>query len=132
MTGYWKDKGNGVSVWEAYPSPLNHVVRVESDVITNLTVSANTSGSTRTDFVVVEVDTTVEPDVLGGNTGAIKIIENQTIGSDAGANRFKLAEITVANNATSIEAVDILSTIYFVRLNPVTFDPNTTQGHSHD
>lgn len=132
VSGYWKDNGAGVSVWEPYTKNYNHVVRVELDEDMELTVPDNTSGSPRIDFVVVEVDTAAEPNVLGTNVAQIKIVTGQVADADAGANRYKLAEITVADSETEIEAGHIADKRYYVRLAPVTFDPNFPSGHNHD
>lgn len=85
--------------------------RVESDATVNVTVSANASGNDRIDIACIKVDTGVTPDDEASNVASIIIVEGTPAASPSVPStpndHYKLAEIAVANGASSITNANI-------------------------
>jgi len=92
-----------------YCSSLLTQMRISLDAITQLTIDANSSGSTRIDSICIKVDTTVTADADADNVASLVVVKgtpgagNPTIP----ANHQELARITVANGASVITATEI-------------------------
>lgn len=89
---------NTVKFWEA-------VITVYTAVV----ITANTSGSTRIDLICVKMDTAVTPDEHASNIATLVAVAG-TPGAGVPAtpdNYAKLAEIEVANGASTIVTADI-------------------------
>lgn len=88
------------------------VVRVTSDGLENVTIAANSTGSTRYDFIYIKVDAdklnnpaTTGLDVV---TYVVQRSTTQTVDSNGAlANGVLIAEVTVANGASSIANASI-------------------------
>lgn len=89
---------------------LTKTWRVENDATTSaLTIAANGSGSARVDLVCVKVDTAVTPDGEATNVATVVVVTG-TPGAGVPAtpsNYLKLAEVAVANGASSITNANI-------------------------
>lgn len=73
------------------------------------TIAANSSGSARVDLVCAKMDTTIVPDEFASNIATIVIVTG-TPGAGVPAtpsNHYKLAEVAVANGASSIVNANI-------------------------
>ena len=89
---------NTVKFWEAIIT-----------VSTAVTITANTSGSTRIDLICVKMDTAVTPDEHASNIATLVAVAG-TPGAGAPTlpdNYAKLAEVEVANGAATIVNADI-------------------------
>lgn len=85
--------------------------------VSNVTITANTSGSTRVDAIVVWIDTAATPDSTASNVAKLKAVvgtsasalSDAAIQTDLGAGIpfLRLANVTVVNGASSIEDDDI-------------------------
>lgn len=74
-----------------------------------LSISSNSSGSTRIDLVCLKIDTGASPDYYASDVAELIIVEG-TPGAGAPAtpsNHLLLAEVEVVNGASSIEDADI-------------------------
>jgi len=92
---------NTVKFWEAIIT-----------VSTAVTITANTSGSTRIDLICVKMDTTVTPDEHASNIATLVAVAG-TPGAGVPAtpdNYAKLAEVEVASGASTIVNANITST----------------------
>lgn len=73
------------------------------------TIGANSSGSTRIDLICVKVDKTIEPNEYASNVATVIVVAG-TPGAGVPAtpaDHYKLAEVTVANGASSIVTANI-------------------------
>ncbi len=78
----------------------------------NLTIGANSSGSTRIDLICAKMDVVTTPDEFASNVASILIVVG-TPGAGVPAtpsNHYKLAEITVLDSTPDIETGDINDT----------------------
>jgi hypothetical protein len=94
-------------------------VIVENTASLNVTISSNSSGINRVDAIIVRVDKDAEPNALKTNVGTIEVVNGSgataltdgaittAIGSDG---FIRLANITVANGASSIVTANIADT----------------------
>lgn len=97
-------------------------VRIDNLAIANAVVDANSSGSNRIDAALAVIDTTVTPNAAGSNIGTLTVLKNTTgtptvtmsdgaiTGLLGHANWYRIANITVANGATSITNANISDT----------------------
>lgn len=89
-----------------------HYWDVLKDASENLSISSNSSGSTRIDIVCIKIDTGASPDANASNVMTTIVVEG-TPGAgtpSTPSNHLKLAEITVANGETSITTSEISDT----------------------
>ena len=87
------------------PKFYEAIIDAEGEV----TVTANTSGSTRIDLICVKVDKTITPDEHASNIATLVAVAG-TPGAGAPTlpdNHAKLAEVEVADSATTIVTADI-------------------------
>lgn len=81
-----------------------------------LTIDANSSGSTRYDLICIKIDTAAISDANASNIASLVVVKG-TPGAGVPAtpaNYYKLAEITVADGATTIATAQITDTRSFV------------------
>ena len=99
---------NQVKFWEA-------VITVSTAV----TITANTSGSTRIDLICAKMDTTITPDEHASNIATLVAVAG-TPGAGVPAtpdNYAKLAEVEVANGASTIVTADITDSRVQAKIN---------------
>jgi len=93
---------------------------VGSDAITNVSIANNTSGNPRIDIIVLRVDNTTPPNNEATNVFIIEAVQGTPAGSPVApttpANSKKVAEIAVANGATSIVNANITDTRKYLSL----------------
>lgn len=107
----------GVAYVEVTKSGRNWYVRVESNAVETVVISANVSGSTRIDALVLRVSVSTEPDASATNVATLETVEgtpgggipsdgdiNTALGSDGW---IRIANITVANGVGQIFTADI-------------------------
>ena len=110
----------GVAVINTVRSGVTFKVFVSNQAIANLVVANNTSGSNRIDPVILKISRTTVPDALMANVATLQVLtglgvsamtDNQiqtAIGADY--DFIRLANLTVANNATQILTANIADT----------------------
>lgn len=106
------DVASGYCLVEITRNARTFKVWCENTATENLAISSNASGSTRYDIVCMKVDTTVDPDTQADNMCSLVIVEG-TGGAGVPAtpsNHLKLAEVEVANGASSISDSEITDT----------------------
>lgn len=90
-----------------------------TDAQTTLSIASNSSGSTRVDIVCIKFDTAASPDTDATNVVSLVVVQG-TPGAgvpSTPANHYKLAEVTVANGATSISNANITDRRTRIKLN---------------
>lgn len=97
------------TAWSAYSTNTKfyHVINTAA-ITAGLTIAAN-PGATRIDLICVKIDEAASPDADASNVATIVVVQGV---SGAGvpatpSNHYKLAEVTVANGATSITNANI-------------------------
>lgn len=110
------DVGAGKALVEITKNGDTFKVVVENDASVNVPIAANSSGSNRIDAIVVRVDVDTEPNTLKSNVGTIErvagtgvsALSDGAITSALGSDGWvRIADITVANAASSIVTADI-------------------------
>ena len=99
---------NTVKFWEAIIT-----------VSTTVTITANTSGSTRIDLICAKMDTAITPDEHASNIATLVAVAG-TPGAGVPAtpdNYAKLAEVEVANGASTIVTADITDSRVQAKIN---------------
>lgn len=89
------------------------------DTTTTLSITSNSSGSTRIDIICIKFDTSVTSDALGDNIVTLQVVVG-TPGAGVPAtpaNYTKFAEVSVANNAVSIVNANITDKRLFMKFN---------------
>lgn len=91
-----------------------------SDAVTNVTIAANSSGNPRIDIIILEVDNVTPPNDDGSNVFDISVVQGTPAGSPSApatpSNAYKIAEVAVANGASSIVNANITDTRVFLSL----------------
>lgn len=94
------------SAWTTNDTVDTKYWRVVSDEIHNQAINSNASGNPRIDIVCIKVDTTATPDANASNVATVVVVAGTPGASPVApatpSNHLKLAEVTVANGATSI------------------------------
>lgn len=102
------------SSWTAGSLDETKFFAVASDAISNVTITANSSGNPRIDIIVATVDKITPPNDEATNVFTVTAVAGTPAGSPTApatpANSIKLAEIAVANGATSIVNANITDT----------------------
>lgn len=99
---------SGVAYVEGTPSSQNtQVFRVKNSASTNVTISANSSGSTKYDWLYISLDATKlnDPNSAADDVATLTTSRSSSASTDDGTPPtygYPLAVITVANGATSI------------------------------
>ncbi len=90
-------------------SSLQHYWDVIVDSDQNVSISSNPSGSTRIDLICLKIDTTVTPDANASNVATVVAVEGTPGGGAPSlpSNHLQLAQVSVANGATSITDANI-------------------------
>lgn len=104
----------------AFKPDSSNVYHVNLDASQNVTIASNSSGNPRIDSVVVKIDLAVTPNNQADNVASLVIVQgtpaaspsaptDSAIQSAVGAGNpfFRLADVTVANGATSITNANI-------------------------
>ncbi len=110
----------GVAVINTIRNSVTFKVFVSNQAIENLVVANNTSGSNRIDPVILKISRTVEPNALMSNVATLQVLTgtgvsamtDNAIQTAIGADYdfIRLANLTVANNATQILTANISDT----------------------
>lgn len=96
-----------------------------NNAVENLTIASNSSGSNRLDAIVMTLDAVTEPNALKNNIAALEVVTGSgataltdgAIDSALGhTNWYRLADVTVANGATSIVTANISDTREAIRI----------------
>ena len=90
--------------------------RIRSDSVETIAISANASGSTRYDLIVVDIDTATAPNDDASNIGTVTKVEG-TPGAGwpaVGSDQEVLGVVEVVNGASSITNSDIIDRRRFV------------------
>lgn len=115
-------KGVGYVLNASYAANIDDQTRfwqVLNDASANLTIGANSSGSTRYDLICVKIDTLAVPDAEASNVGSLVVVVG-TPGAGVPAtpsNYLKIAEIEVINGATSIPTAKITDSRVQIAIN---------------
>ena len=92
-----------------YISSLLSYYRTILDAAAVLSIASNSSGSDRIDLICIKIDTGATPDANASNVATVVVVQG-TPGAGAPAtpaNHYKLAQVTVANGAVTIETANI-------------------------
>lgn len=85
--------------------------RVVSDTVENVSIDSNSSGNPRIDIIVVKIDNTVAPNDEATNVATVEVVKGTPASSPSApatpSNALLLAEVYVADGATSITNADI-------------------------
>lgn len=98
----------GVAYVDATPSGQgSQTLRVENTASANVTISANSTGSTKYDWIYISVDATnaANPNTAGDNVSTLVASRSTSASSDDGtppSYGYPIAVVTVANGASSI------------------------------
>ena len=104
---------SGVAYVTATPSSQNsQKLRVRNSASTNVTISANSSGSTKYDWVYIKIDATNAntPNTAGDNVATLVTSRSSSASTDDGTPPtygYCIAVVTVANGASSISNANI-------------------------
>jgi len=111
--------GVGSAIIELTKSGVTWKTILVSSAIDTIVIAPNTSGANRVDAIIARIDKDAEPDALKSNIGTIEVVlgsgatalTDGAIATAIGNDGFiRLADITVANGASSIVAGDIADT----------------------
>lgn len=100
--------GSGVAYVTGTPSSQNsQTFRIKNSASSNVTISANSSGSTKYDWVYISLNATNlnDPNTAGDNVATLTTSRSSSAASDDGTPPtygYPLAVVTVANGASSI------------------------------
>lgn len=100
--------GSGVAYVTATPSgQASQSLRVYNNASANVTIAANSTGSTRYDYIYLSVDATNanNPNLAGDNVSTLVVSRSTSASSDDGTPPtygYLLARVAVSNGATSI------------------------------
>lgn len=99
------------SSWAANSVDETRFWPIVNDATFNITISANSSGNDRIDIIVAQIDTATAPNDDGTNVIDLEVVEGTPAGSPSApatpSDALKLAEVAVANGATSITDAEI-------------------------
>lgn len=111
--------------WAANSNLNTKYWRVVNDATINAVVTANASGNPRIDIVCILIDTSATPDGDASNVASIVVTAGTPAASPSApatpSNSYKLAEIAVANGASSITTTNLTD-----KRVAATFDPRQT------
>lgn len=122
--------GSGVAYVTGTPSSQNsQTFRIKNSASSNVTISANSSGSTKYDWVYISLNATNlnTPNTAGDNVATLTTSRSSSASSDDGTPPtygYPLAVVTVANGASSITNGNIRDIRNQVSLNTGTSNAN--------
>lgn len=103
------DVATGVCFFEIEDASANvFMVRFEVEVAETVSITNNSSGNDRIDVIYAFYDNSVDLDSDASNVGSIEVVEGTPAGSPTApsvpANGFKIAEVYVANGASTFDS----------------------------